>query len=142
MPVVTVDILLCKNNRYLLGLRKNKPAKNQYFTPGGRLFKNESLAFASRRIAKDELNIEISQDDLIFVGIYQHLFEDSIYYGINSHCLNLAYKIEITGNLKPQSSQHSQLKWFKSKEVTESKKVHQYTKTLIKLVELKEYPTI
>ena len=68
VPIFTVDILLCSLDKFLLGLRKNRPARDHYFTPGGRVFKNEPLNSAAIRIAKDELNIEITDKKLIFLG--------------------------------------------------------------------------
>ncbi|ECX5062799.1 GDP-mannose mannosyl hydrolase, partial [Salmonella enterica subsp. enterica] len=35
-PLVSIDILIeNENGEYLFGLRNNRPAKNQFFVPGG-----------------------------------------------------------------------------------------------------------
>ena len=43
VPLISIDILLKKNDKILLGKRVNKPAQNYYFSIGGRVFKNETL---------------------------------------------------------------------------------------------------
>ena len=40
-PLCSIDILINIKNKYLFGLRNNKPALGYYFVPGGRIFKNE-----------------------------------------------------------------------------------------------------
>ena len=53
MPVITVDMLLIKKNEILLLKRNNNPLKNIFYTPGGRIFKNECLDDAIKRKMKD-----------------------------------------------------------------------------------------
>ena len=36
-PLCSIDILINIKNKYLFGLRNNKPANNYYFVPGGRI---------------------------------------------------------------------------------------------------------
>jgi colanic acid biosynthesis protein WcaH len=49
-PLISIDlVLLNQANQVLVGLRKNAPAKNFWFVPGGRVFKNELLAQAFDR---------------------------------------------------------------------------------------------
>jgi hypothetical protein len=44
LPLVTVDwVLLNPAGQMLLGQRRNAPARHWWFTPGGRVRKNESL---------------------------------------------------------------------------------------------------
>ena len=42
-PLISIDILLKKDNKILLGRRVNKPAQGYFFSTGGRIFKNESI---------------------------------------------------------------------------------------------------
>ncbi|WP_286745065.1 NUDIX domain-containing protein, partial [Aquabacterium sp. UBA2148] len=47
LPLVSIDLVLTdESNRLLLGLRRNAPARGWWFTPGGRIRKNEPLAAA------------------------------------------------------------------------------------------------
>ena len=58
-PLISIDILLKKDNKILLGKRINKPAQGYFFSTGGRINKNETINNAMVRIAKNELNIEL-----------------------------------------------------------------------------------
>jgi colanic acid biosynthesis protein WcaH len=70
MPQVCVEVVLETDRGVLLAKRVNHP--RVWFWPGGRLFKGESLAAATRRIADEELGIEI---DLVEdFGPYAHFW--------------------------------------------------------------------
>jgi colanic acid biosynthesis protein WcaH len=56
-PLISIDFLIKKDNKFLLGRRINSPAKGYYFTIGGRIFKNETIQNAKHRILKEELNL-------------------------------------------------------------------------------------
>ena len=46
-PLVSIDLIVENDrNEVLLGFRKNEPAKNYWFVPGGRILKNERIAEA------------------------------------------------------------------------------------------------
>ena len=49
--LVSVDLCLVFNGQILMGKRNNEPLKDQWFTPGGRIQKNERWQDALRRIA-------------------------------------------------------------------------------------------
>ena len=58
LPLVSIDLLLHDGQgRYLTGLRSNPPAQGAWFVPGGRIRKNEPLALALDRIAREELGL-------------------------------------------------------------------------------------
>lgn len=62
-PLVSVDIIAKnKEGKILLGLRKNEPAINTWFIPGGHIRKNEGLDSAFRRIVKDELGLDFIKE--------------------------------------------------------------------------------
>ena len=42
-PLISIDILLKKDNKILLGKRINKPAQGYFFSTGGRINKNETI---------------------------------------------------------------------------------------------------
>jgi len=89
-PLVSIDILLKRNNKVLLGKRINKPAQGYFFSTGGRINKNETIDSAIHRIAKDELNIELRTTPK-FIGVFEHFYDDSIYENVSTHYVNLAY---------------------------------------------------
>ena len=59
-PLVSIDILIKKDNKILLGKRINKPAQGYFFSTGGRINKNETIDNAMARVALNELNIELN----------------------------------------------------------------------------------
>jgi colanic acid biosynthesis protein WcaH len=56
-PLISIDLLVKKDNKILLGRRINKPAQGYLFSIGGRIYKNETINSAMIRIAKNELKI-------------------------------------------------------------------------------------
>ena len=42
-PLISIEILIKKDNKILLGRRANKPAKGFFFSIGGRVKKNETI---------------------------------------------------------------------------------------------------
>ena len=126
-PLISIDILLKKGGKVLLGKRVNKPAQGYFFSTGGRVNKNEAIDNAMSRIAKNELNIELKTTPK-FIGVFEHFYDDSIYENISTHYVNLAYEYEVKEITDLPTEQHSEYKWFAIDELLESKQVHKYTK--------------
>ena len=130
-PLISIDILIKKDNKVLLGRRVNKPAQGYFFSTGSRINKNETINNAMVRIAKNELNIELKSIPK-FKGVFEHFYDDSIYQGISTHYVNLAYEIEIEGALNLPNEQHNEYRWFSIVELLKSKQVHKYVKDYFK----------
>lgn len=131
-PLVSVDLVTMHEGKVLLGKRVNNPAKNFYFTIGGIIRKNESLKFAQKRIAKDELGIELTKEPK-FIGIFEHFYDDSIFQGISTHYVNHGYLLELDSALvNIPREQHSKYKWFTIEELLQSDEVHNYVKLYFK----------
>ena len=126
-PIISIDILIKKDNKILLGKRVNKPAKGYFFSTGGRVKKNETIKGAMVRIAKNELNIEIKSTPK-FIGVFEHFYDDSIYDNVSTHYVNLAYEYEVVGPLNPPTEQHNEYKWYAIDELLENEQVHRYVK--------------
>ena len=77
-PLISIDILIKKGNKILLGKRINKPAQGYFFSIGGRINKNESIDNAMARVALNELNIDLKSTPE-FIGVYEHFYDDSMY---------------------------------------------------------------
>jgi colanic acid biosynthesis protein WcaH len=54
-PLVSIDLCIICNGEILLGHRKNEPLKGAWFTPGGRILKNEAYFDCLRRVTRSEL---------------------------------------------------------------------------------------
>ena len=57
--MIWASICLCLvcNRQILLGMRNNEPLEGCWFSPGGRIYKNESWQKALLRIIKGELGL-------------------------------------------------------------------------------------
>jgi len=70
-----------------MGRRINEPAKDNWFVPGGRIFKNEDLKDAFRRICQEELGIELAITKAQLFGAFTHNKEVNVFGkpGISTH---------------------------------------------------------
>ena len=130
-PLISIDLLVKKDNKILLGKRINKPAQGYLFSIGGRVYKNEAIDNAMMRIAKNELNIELKLTPR-FIGVFEHFYDDSIYQDVSTHYVNLAYEIEIEEILNLPNEQHNEYQWLTIDELLESKRVHKHVKDYFK----------
>jgi colanic acid biosynthesis protein WcaH len=127
-PLISIDLLVKKDNKILLGKRINKPAQGYLFSIGGRVYKNESIQQATARIAKDELNIELKLTPK-FIGVFEHFYDDGIYKGVSTHYINLAYEVDINNEmLNLPTEQHNEYQWLSINELLNSKQVYKYVK--------------
>lgn len=126
-PLVSIDILIKKDNKVLLGRRVNKPAQGVFFSIGGRINKNETIDNAMARVALNELNIDLKSIPK-FIGVFEHFYDDSIYKEVSTHYVNLAYEYEMEKIPDLPTEQHSEYKWFTVYELLNSDQVHNYTK--------------
>jgi len=130
-PLISIDLLVKKDNKILLGKRINKPAQGYLFSIGGRVYKNETIDSAMMRIASNELNISLKLTPS-FIGVFEHFYDDSIYEDVSTHYVNLAYEIEIEETLNLPTEQHNEYQWLTIDELLKSKQVHQYVKDYFK----------
>src|SRR5262249_21199151 len=79
-PLVSIDIIIKdRQDKVLLGLRLNEPAKGKYFVPGGVIRKNESIAAAFARIIKAETGIDKPVSEATFIGVFEHIYETNTF---------------------------------------------------------------
>ena len=126
-PLVSVDLIVKDKGKVLLGKRVNKPAQDYWFTLGGRVLKNENIQSAIKRIGKLELGI-ITDINPKFIGVFEHLYDDSIFDAVSTHYLNLAYEVEVSGLEDLPKDQHNDYRWFGLEELMQSDEVHPYVK--------------
>ena len=126
-PLVSIDILLKKDNKVLLGRRVNKPAQGYFFSIGGRINKNETIDNAMARVALNEINIDLKSTPE-FIGVFEHFYDDSMYENVSTHYVNLAYEYEMEETPDLPTKQHSEYQWFTVDELLNSDQVHKYTK--------------
>lgn len=130
-PLISIDLLVRRNSKFLFGMRKNKPAQDYLFSVGGRIFKNETINNAMLRIAKNELNVELKSPPK-FIGVFEHFYDDSIYEDVLTHYINLAYEIEVHKMPDLPLEQHNDYVWLTIDNLLKSDKVHKYVKDYFK----------
>ena len=90
MPIVCVDCIISIENKILLVKRKVKPARNQWWFPGGRLLRDEKLSDASQRIVKREIGIDIDKPTYLAHGETKFV-TDPFDHGRGTHTINFLY---------------------------------------------------
>jgi colanic acid biosynthesis protein WcaH len=135
-PLVSIDLIVKNNNNeFLVGLRKNEPARDYWFVPGGRILKNERINQALERIANEELGIKIAYEQAEFLGVFEHFYTSNFAQkeGFSTHYVALAHRINISENLlQLPDAQHHEYKWLSIESISKAEKVHPYTKAYFK----------
>ncbi len=73
IPVLCVDLLVEVDGRFLLVKRSNEPLKGEWWVPGGRVLKGETLLDACGRKTMEELGVEVAVSGP--VGVYEDFFD-------------------------------------------------------------------
>ena len=131
LPIIAIDLII-KNQKseILMGRRLNNPAKNLFFVPGGRIFKNEKINDAIQRISHNELGRTYSIKEVSFINYFEHFYSNSLWIDkdITTHYIVLAFKVNSSTNDKFNlDSQHSEYKWF-LKDHNNNLNIHNYSK--------------
>ncbi len=130
-PLISIDLIVRnEKNEILLGLRNNRPARNYWFVPGGRVLKDESLSVAFERLTTDEIGLSRSIVDTDFIGVYEHLYSDSAFdETVSTHYVVLAYTFFVNSNdINLPDQQHRSYQWCGEDDIAENRRVHQNTK--------------
>ena len=134
-PLVSIDLVVQRaDGKILLGLRNNRPARGFWFVPGGRIRKDEMLDAAFARLTRAELGVEIARSDCRLLGVYEHLYEDSVFGegdGVPStHYVVLGYAVPYTDAFAAQLplDQHAQFSWLDPAAMLSDEAVHPNTK--------------
>ena len=135
-PLVAIDLIIRDpQDRILLGLRNNEPAKGYFFVPGGIILKDEPLAEAFVRIMKKETNHSVRFDEARLIGAFDHFYETnrSGEPGYGTRYISLAHEIRL-GDISAiaPDSQHSEYGWWTVSDLLNSEQVHDHTKLYFK----------
>lgn len=109
VPIICVDLVIMNDNGEVLVVkRQNEPGKGEWWIPGGRLLKNESIEECARRKAKEELGLDLEPIEVLGSG--ETIFNNSPFEGVNSHTVNFFVLMSELGNqeIKPDESQHTE----------------------------------
>lgn len=144
LPLVSIDLMVTRpsdqGRKLLLGLRNNRPAHDWWFTPGGRVRKNESLPTALRRLAHDEIGLNLdwlSRAQLL--GAWDHFYPDSAFDAdVSTHYVNLPHALHLTEDealtVQPpsgQGQQHQTWMWMNVVQAAIDDRVHEYVRMVL-----------
>ncbi|WP_132057813.1 NUDIX domain-containing protein [Halorussus amylolyticus] len=123
VPIVSVDLVVKCDAGIVLGERQNEPAKGEWFVPGGRVQKHETLREAVYRVAEEELGIEV--DIVERLGAYEHFYETAdVSEAGGKHYLANGFVVEATTRPSETDAQHSELRAFEELPTD----LHEYTR--------------
>ncbi|HEY1077825.1 MAG TPA: NUDIX domain-containing protein [Fontimonas sp.] len=135
LPLVSIDLIV-RNARgeVLVGLRRNEPARDTWFVPGGAIRKNETLDTAFARISAAELGRSCARRDARLLGVYEHFYAGNFmqvpgigtHYVVLPHELDIATIADLPATLPQQ--QHGSYRWMTAFELLEHPQVHEYTR--------------
>ena len=90
MPQVCIEVVVEREGgTVLLARRTNEPARGEWFWPGSRLYKGESLDDAARRVGREELGLDLAIGDQL--GVHEHRWETSAP-GPSRHTVNVVFR--------------------------------------------------
>ncbi len=131
-PLVSIDLIVFNDSdEVLLGYRRNRPAQDSWFVPGGKILKDERISSAIRRISFAELGLELDSALSKFKGVYEHLYGDNFagVEGIGTHYIVLAHEFHLPPGAQVRGDdQHSELRWWSTAELLAAPDVHENTK--------------
>jgi colanic acid biosynthesis protein WcaH len=111
MPILCVDLMIVRGHTVLLVKRKIEPMAGQWWFPGGRLLRGESLRDAAVRIAREEAGIKVEP-----LAILTHLeFEskaDPFGHGKGTHTVSVVYSCGCLGRSVKLDGSSSDHKWW------------------------------
>ena len=91
LPQVSVELFLESDRGVLLLRRTNEPAAGEWFLPGTRLFKGETFEAATKRLAREELGVDV--DTKSRLGTYAHFWDTAAFDGVKTtHTVNVVYR--------------------------------------------------
>lgn len=127
--LASIDICLVCGSQVLLGQRTNEPLKDEWFTLGGRMHKNEAWQDALLRVTEVEFGLsDIAVEDFSLMGVWDHFYINSaVDQGVSTHYVNLPHYVEFKS--KPQiasDDQHDEFKWFNLSVISNDEKSHPY----------------
>ena len=103
MPIPCVDLLVAYKNSLLLMLRNNEPAKDLWFTPGGRIYRNEKLIDTVKRVLPEETGLQPTK--ITQVSTMSHIWPEA-------HTVTTYFRVEVDSDKVKLDPQHSDYKWI------------------------------
>ena len=103
LPIVSVEALIVIHNELLFLRRNNEPARGEWWFPGGRVRKGESLEEALHREVNEETGLEIVSSK--FINVYSRIFP-------KRHDITIAYLCKCREGKIKLNDEHSEYGLF------------------------------
>jgi len=103
MPIPCVDLLVTHKDSLLLMLRNNEPAKDLWFTPGGRIYRNEKLIDTVKRVLPEETGLQPTK--ITQVSAMSHIWPEA-------HTVTTYFRVEVDSDQVKLDEQHRDYKWI------------------------------
>ncbi|MRI64368.1 NUDIX domain-containing protein [Ornithobacterium rhinotracheale] len=115
-----VMVIVERNGKYLFTIRNNEPAKGKLDFPGGFVDPGETAAEAVVRELKEELDLDLSIDDLQLIDTEAN---DYLFKNIPYRTLDVIFKIVLDHDvvLKKEDSEIQDVMWLSKDEIDVSK---------------------
>lgn len=96
VPILCVDVIVrTSDGGFLLVKRSRDPAKGLWWTPGGRVLRNETIMNAGKRKIFEELGLKINL--IKRSGYYESIFEDDPFgHGAGTHTVSICLMGDIS----------------------------------------------
>lgn len=134
-PLVSIDLVVRDaEGRILLGKRVNRPARDDWFVPGGRIYKNERLNDAFWRITQAELGQPFSRNEARLLDLYEHFYTDSVFGDTpDTHYVVAGYLLDLPSDceLALPTAQHDAYRWWPVADMLASVRVHPHSKAYL-----------
>jgi colanic acid biosynthesis protein WcaH len=112
MPIACVDVAIVHNGCVLLVRRGDAPAKGQWWVPGGRVVKGETMRDTARRKARDEVGLDCHVGPIIHTA--ETIFPDGPR-GIPVHSINACFLLypthDASGLAVRLDDHHAEWRW-------------------------------
>jgi 8-oxo-dGTP diphosphatase len=122
MPITSVEaIIMDKENSILVLKRNNAPVKGEWWFPGGRVRKGETLEEALIREVREETGLDIEVKNI--VGVYTRRFPER-------HDISIVFLCSIKAGDLRLNQEHSDVKFLRIKKAM--RELHPELQTVLK----------
>lgn len=111
MPIFCVDLVIERDQKYLVMRRNVEPDKGRYWLPGGRLRKGESILEAAARLSKAETQLSIEVVKLLDYTDCQ-FSADPFGHGKGTHTVSLVFLCRAVGGELSVDANHTRAEWW------------------------------